>query len=63
MPTTDDGLTWKTSTYTGSVDCVEWARPASGVLVRDTKDRERGRVPVSAPAWQTFTAWAKTATV
>jgi hypothetical protein len=52
-------LTWVTSSHSGSVDCVEWARPASGVFVRDTKGRERGRVAVSAAAWQEFTAWAK----
>lgn len=51
-------LIWKTSTYTDSGTCVEWARPASGVLVRDTKDRERARVPFSASAWQAFANWA-----
>ena len=61
MPQADDGsLIWKTSTYTNSTSCVEWARPASGgALVRDTKCRERARVPVSAPAWQSFVDWAK----
>lgn len=59
----DEPLTWTTSTYTNSGSCVEWARPAAGVLVRDTKDRERARVAVSAPAWRTFTDWAKTTTV
>lgn len=59
----NDGLIWKTSTYTDSGACVEWARPAAGVLVRDTKCRERARVAVSAPAWQAFADWARVATV
>lgn len=63
MPQAEHELTWKTSTYTDSGACLEWARPTTGVLVRDTKDRPRARVAVSAPAWRTFTAWAKTATV
>lgn len=59
MPQTQDGpLIWKTSTYTDSAACVEWARPADGVLVRDTKCRERARVAISAPAWQGFVGWA-----
>lgn len=59
MPQADGPLIWKTSTYTDSGACVEWARPAFGVLVRDTKDRERACVPVSAPAWRTFVHWTK----
>ncbi|WP_367324802.1 DUF397 domain-containing protein [Streptomyces sp. HUAS ZL42] len=55
----EEPLIWKTSTYTNSGSCVEWARPATGVLVRDTKARECGTVPVSAPAWQGFVDWAK----
>jgi hypothetical protein len=55
----DGSLIWKTSTYTDSGACVEWARPAAGVLVRDTKCRERARVAISATAWREFTAWAK----
>ena len=60
----DEPLNWTTSSYTNSGSCVEWARPAAGgALVRDTKDRDRARVAVSETAWQTFTNWAKTATV
>ncbi|MGW4516425.1 DUF397 domain-containing protein [Streptomyces sp. NPDC004393] len=60
MPKAEDGLIWKTSTYTDTGSCVEWARPASGgALVRDTKCRDRGRVPISAPAWQGFVDWTK----
>ncbi|MER6373551.1 DUF397 domain-containing protein [Streptomyces mirabilis] len=45
MSQAEDGpLIWKTSTYTDSGSCVEWARPPAGVLVRDTKCRERARV-------------------
>ncbi|MFE9602010.1 DUF397 domain-containing protein [Streptomyces hokutonensis] len=63
MPQAEDGpLIWKTSTYTDSGSCVEWARPTAAVLVRDTKDRERAHVRFSAPAWRAFADWAKTAT-
>ncbi|MGC2997428.1 DUF397 domain-containing protein [Streptomyces sp. G35A] len=59
MPQREDGgLIWKTSSYTDSGACVEWARPTSGVLVRDTKDRARATVLFGAAAWQQFTAWA-----
>ncbi|WP_020117552.1 DUF397 domain-containing protein [Streptomyces canus] len=54
-------LIWKTSTYTDSGTCVEWARPASGVLVRDTKDRQRGRVQLSGDSWRTFVVWVQQA--
>lgn len=53
-------LIWKTSTYTDSGTCVEWARPGTGALVRDTKCRERARVAFARPAWQSFVDWAKT---
>lgn len=60
MPQAEDGpLIWKTSTHTDSGSCVEWARPAAGVLVRDTKARERARVPFGRAAWQGFVGWAK----
>lgn len=60
MPETQAGpLIWKTSTYTDSGSCVEWARPASGALVRDTKCRDRARVPFGAESWQGFVDWVK----
>ena len=52
-------MIWKTSTYTDSGTCVEWARPAAGALVRDTKCRKRATMAVSAPAWRTFVDWAR----
>ncbi|MFF3912690.1 DUF397 domain-containing protein [Streptomyces sp. NPDC001852] len=59
MSQADDPLIWKTSTYTDSTSCVEWARPASGVFVRDTKCREQARVPFTRDAWQSFVDWTK----
>ncbi|GAB3169854.1 DUF397 domain-containing protein [Streptomyces incanus] len=55
----DDRLIWKTSTYTDSGACLEWSRPASGVLVRDTKARGRATVPIGSPAWQGFIDWVR----
>ncbi|MCT9078806.1 DUF397 domain-containing protein [Streptomyces fulvoviolaceus] len=59
MPQTEDGLIWKTSTYTDSGACVEWARPPAGVLVRDTKCRGRARVGLSGAAWREFVGWVR----
>ncbi|MFJ4201545.1 DUF397 domain-containing protein [Streptomyces sviceus] len=62
MPQAEDGpLIWKTSTYTDSGACVEWARPADGVLVRDTKDRDRGHVELSRDSWRSFVVWMRQA--
>ncbi|MCX4573092.1 DUF397 domain-containing protein [Streptomyces sp. NBC_01571] len=55
----NEALIWTTSTYTDSGSCVEWARPAAGALVRDTKCRERAHVPVGPAAWQGFVDWVK----
>ncbi|MEU1444683.1 DUF397 domain-containing protein [Streptomyces mirabilis] len=52
-------MIWKTSTYTNSGACLEWARPAAAVLVRDTKCRERARVPLAEGVWQGFVDWVK----
>lgn len=55
----EEPLIWKTSTYTDSGSCVEWARPAAGgALVRDTKARDQARVPIGSAAWQQFVDWA-----
>ncbi|MEV5611512.1 DUF397 domain-containing protein [Streptomyces sp. NPDC052225] len=53
-------LRWTTSSYTDSGACVEWARPAGGVLVRDTKDRQRAQVAITPGAWTPFVNWART---
>jgi hypothetical protein len=55
----DGPLIWKTSTYTDSGACVEWARPGTGALVRDTKCRERARVAFTPGSWQGFVDWVK----
>lgn len=57
--TRGEALIWKTSTYTNSGACLEWARPAAAVLVRDTKCRERARVPLAEGVWQGFVDWVK----
>ncbi|MFJ8754547.1 DUF397 domain-containing protein [Streptomyces sp. NPDC102441] len=52
---------WHKSTYSGDFEdaCVEaQARPDhAGVLIRDSKDRHRIPVVVSATAWSTGTRW------
>ncbi|MFF1743241.1 DUF397 domain-containing protein [Streptomyces mirabilis] len=60
MPQAEDGpLIWTKSTYTDSGTCVEWARPAAGVLVRDSKRPAGARVPLAEGAWQGFVDWVK----
>ncbi|WP_328845451.1 DUF397 domain-containing protein [Streptomyces sp. NBC_00258] len=59
MPETpNESLSWTKSTYTDSGSCVEWARPAGGVLVRDSKRPVGPRVRLSGNAWQAFAHWA-----
>jgi hypothetical protein len=49
---------WRTSSYSGNggQNCVETASHDGTILIRDTKDRERGPVlRISQDAWQAFT--------
>ncbi|MGI5405221.1 DUF397 domain-containing protein [Streptomyces chartreusis] len=51
---------WRTSTYTKSDSCVEVAdNDATMVRVRDTKDRERGRMDLRPASWARFVAFTK----
>ncbi|MFJ9250638.1 DUF397 domain-containing protein [Streptomyces sp. NPDC101776] len=51
---------WRTSTYTGTENCVEVADNAPAkVMVRDTKARSRGVLAVRPTAWAAFVAFAK----
>jgi Domain of unknown function (DUF397) len=54
---TDDQLVWQTSSYTGAQgNCVEVARNAPQIHVRDTKDRQGAELTFSREAWRRFTA-------
>jgi hypothetical protein len=51
-------LKWRKASYSsnGGSDCVEAAGHANRVLVRDTKDHDRGSVlAFSSDAWRRFT--------
>jgi len=53
---------WRKASYSGNggADCVETGSGPGAVLIRDTKDRERGPVlRVSPEAWRVFTAEIK----
>jgi Domain of unknown function (DUF397) len=53
---------WRKASYSGNggADCVETGSVSGTVLIRDTKDRQRGPVlRVSPEAWQAFTAGIK----
>lgn len=45
---------WKRSTFCASGSCVEVARTAGPVLVRDGKDRELPHLAFTPDAWQAF---------
>jgi hypothetical protein len=49
-------MDWRKSTFSGSNggNCVELGSSASGVLVRDTTDRDGGTLSFGAEAWTTF---------
>jgi hypothetical protein len=51
---------WRTSTYTGTENCVEVAdNDHEKVMVRDTKDRGRGAIAVQPVCWAAFVEYAK----
>ncbi|MGW6866144.1 DUF397 domain-containing protein [Streptomyces sp. NPDC054901] len=57
MPLPSTG--WYKSSYSSDFEdaCVEAsANPDGGVLIRDSKDRSRSPLPVSAAAWHSFLA-------
>ena len=53
---------WRKASYSGNggADCVETGSLPGAVLIRDTKDRERGPVLCISPdEWRRFTASLK----
>ncbi|MFH9293856.1 DUF397 domain-containing protein [Streptomyces sp. NPDC017520] len=56
----DDELTWHLSSYTDSGACVEVARPAGEVLVRDSKRRTGPRISITPGSFADLVDWAKT---
>ncbi|WSP81580.1 DUF397 domain-containing protein [Streptomyces sp. NBC_01235] len=51
---------WRTSSYTKSDSCVEVAdNDTQRVMVRDTKDRERGVLGVRSASWTAFVTYSK----
>ncbi|MEU3835594.1 DUF397 domain-containing protein [Streptomyces microflavus] len=55
----DDELTWQLSSYTDTGACVEVARPAGEVLVRDSKRRTGPRISVTPGSFADLVDWAK----
>jgi uncharacterized protein DUF397 len=59
MPTTErTGLTWRKSSYSNAsgLNCVEVARLASSVAVRDSKTPTSGHLSLTPSAWRAFLA-------
>lgn len=59
MPRTNlQGLTWRTSSYSGGTDhggCVAVARTADAVAVRDSKQPAGPILLFAEPAWRSLT--------
>ena len=58
MITVSTSLTWITSTYSASGNCVQIAAD-DHVLVRDTKDAQGPVLRFSAASWREFTGQVK----
>ena len=56
-----DNGTWRKSTYSGTNggSCVEVGTDATGVMVRDTTDRDGGTLAFTADSWAEFTTALK----
>jgi hypothetical protein len=51
---------WRTSSYTGTENCVEVAdNDPEKVMIRDTKDRNRGVLGVKVASWAGFVNFTK----
>lgn len=51
---------WRTSSYTGTENCVEVAdNDPTAVRVRDTKDREHGLMVLRPASWARFVEFTK----
>jgi len=50
------GAAWRTSSHSGSSDCVEVAVVAGGMAVRDSKDPEGAVLRFTAAEWRAFLA-------
>jgi hypothetical protein len=58
MITMSESLTWVTSTYSASGNCVEVA-VRDDVLVRDTKDRDGAVLRFAPQVWRGFASQVK----
>ena len=60
-----DGLTWRTSSYSGSNggNCIEVAAAPACVAVRDSKDPHGPVLAFGPQGWQRFAAQVKAGTL
>ncbi|MER7174186.1 DUF397 domain-containing protein [Streptomyces mesophilus] len=59
-----DAPNWRTSSYTGTENCVEVAdNHPSVVRVRDSKRREGLSLDISPASWQAFADYVKSQTL
>jgi hypothetical protein len=47
---------WRKSSFSGTVDCLEVCRHRSRILVRDSKNPGAGELALTAREWGTFLA-------
>lgn len=54
-----NGMTWRKSSYSSNGNCVEAAKTAGGVVVRDSKVPGGPRLTFTAAEWAAFLAGVK----
>jgi hypothetical protein len=55
-----DGMDWRKSSYSNSINCVEVAYAApDAILVRDSKTRDAGHLTFTRAEWREFVLGAE----
>jgi hypothetical protein len=54
-----DSADWRKSRFSGNQDCLEWRIVASGVQVRNSKERDGSIVSFTRSEWAAFLAAVK----
>ena len=47
-------VVWRVSSWSNGTACIEVAKSEAAILVRDTKNRERGILTLPFTAWEDF---------
>ena len=47
-------VVWRVSSWSNGTACIEVAKSEAAILIRDTKNRERGILTLPLTAWEDF---------